>query len=322
MMLGCEARAESDSRPALPMFTFRVELWIDGDYRHLKRHKAYALGLDNLAGYSYGAATSKEAKQLALRYCRAAVQRRYGGKADTHCQIVMDDDSHVGQMPRPPSLSQDHLPDPDLPLVSGLIFGDRAKARGIVLVLHGCNGMVGFDQPWGRSWINFFLSRDFAVVIPNSFADDHKSLCGMNIPPSEIDPVFRLRAAQTLRTLRNLKREFPGKPIVIWGHSEGGNIAQLADYDVQGVIITGAECLRPAPSHRQRLLHIFGSDDPITPLGDASVKMTAGKIRAFCPSYSLTGERKFIVTEGDHFILASKPEVSRALDAFLQTQSR
>ena len=52
-----------------------------------------------------------------------------------------------------------------------LRFGDEPR-RGVVLYLHGCDGLGGTQLfTWAGDWIRYLTTRGFLVVAPNSFAD-------------------------------------------------------------------------------------------------------------------------------------------------------
>jgi hypothetical protein len=301
-----------------PQFTYWQEIWLEHVFKPFEKHKAYALGLANYDYYSYGYETPAEAKEEALNGCRDSVREAFGRDADTQCQLVMEDDRLVwpAQMPRP--MTENYLSEPDLPLARANVFNDIAPAKAIVLALHGCDGQTDPEDEWFKSWLDFFLERQYAVISPSSFADQQEILCGDNISNVDFDPVIRLRVAQTLRTIDNLKKRYPGKPIILWGYGSGGIIAQMIHFDVKGAIISAAQCF-PAPrSSEQPLLHVVGSGDGSMLPDGAELPVTPKEIEAACTDYSKKGVRRFVIVEQeDSWIAASDPQVNKSLEEFL-----
>jgi hypothetical protein len=300
-----------------PYFDVYLELDINRAYRSYKRHKALAIGINNLGWYAHGYRTLREARKIALSGCVSRLRRELKIKGDTQCLIVMENDKVVWPNSRPKPIESNYLPQPDGPLIKGKIVGNLADAKAILLALHGCDGPGDPNHPWIVGWHDYFVKKGFAVVQPNSLADPQSIVCGFDVPPSRLDPSQRLRVAQTLRTLANLKKRFPKKPVYIWGHSAGGLVAQLLDYDVKGIIVTGAGCLAKRIATRRPLFHVFGGNDPYASLGDKSKPLTEENVRALC-GHSKKGKKTFaIVPQGDHWVYVTVPAVSEGLDKFI-----
>jgi alpha-beta hydrolase superfamily lysophospholipase len=283
-----------------------------------RRNKAYALGLGNSDMVASGYRTLREARKEALDGCRSVVQKKFGKGVETQCQLVMENDKLVwrGEKPRP--MTENYLPPPDLPLARGMIFGSIRDSKGIVLHLHGCDGLPGPKDTWFSDWISFFDRNGLAVVAPDSLAERKEFVCGTSLTDTQLDPIRRLRVAQTLRTLSGLHKRFPEKPILIWGHSGGGNVAQMIKFDVDGIIITGASCHPASKKWNQPLLHVFGGKDRYSLNTDVPLPVTSKKVRTACTNYSNKGARRFVIVPGaDHWVPVSEPAVKKALEEFL-----
>lgn len=312
------ATAGEQNNPAPPQFTFWQEIWLQNVFKAFEGNKAYALGPGNLDWYGYEYETLDQARAEALNGCRAAVREAFGETYANQCQLVMENDKLVwnGTMPRP--MTESFLPEPDLPLARANVFGDIDSAKGILLALHGCDGQADSANEWYKGWIDAFVSRGYAVISPSSQADPHEFLCGDDIADAVFDPVIRLRVAQTLRTLANLKKLYPGKPIVLWGNGEGGTIAQAIGFDVKGTVITVAACLPASPSVTQPLLHVFSSTDDFALPENESLPLTPKKVETACANYGGTGARRFVVVKSDDaWVPVSEPSVQKALEDFL-----
>jgi hypothetical protein len=312
------AAGEDAGTPTPPQFTYWQEIWLEHVFKPLERHKAYALGLGNYDYYTYDYETLAEARQDALNGCRDSVQEAFGKDVDTQCQLVMENDQFVwrGGMPKP--MTENYLPEPDLPLARANVFGEIASGKTIVLALHACDGQGDPQDEWFKSWLDFFLDRGYAVISPSSFADKQDILCGDDIENVKFDPVIRLRVAQTLRTITNLKRLYPGMPIILWGQGMGGMVAQMVPFDVKGTIITGAPCYPASPKSKQPVLHVFGSEDSYALPADTELPLTPEKIKTACKNYGSKGAQRFVLVKSDDFWTpASDPQVTKALEEFL-----
>jgi poly(3-hydroxybutyrate) depolymerase len=143
------------------------------------------------------------------------------------------------------------LDTPDLPLKRPLYERKpKGKLNGILLALHGCSRLRSIPRGQKR-WFSYFEARGLYVIAPNSFAESRlPERCpptrGKNLAPLETvshgGEIVRFRVAQTRRTIRLLREMYPDLPIIIWGHSEGGAVAQLIPDNVSGVIVSGALC--------------------------------------------------------------------------------
>lgn len=149
-------------------------------------------------------------------------------------------------------------------LGAGAYVSSNAPERGILLHLHGCNGIgnVGFSQAWFRH----FERAGLKVVAPNSFAEPRPEPSCKTAPPfPNQEEINSLRVKQTLRVTDLLKQAYPGQPIYVWGHSEGASLSYLLPVPYAGIIATGHVCGHRAMAtvnvpRNVPLLALMGSD--------------------------------------------------------------
>ena len=109
--------------------------------------------------------------------------------------------------------------------------------RGVVLFLHGCGGR----NPYG-DWRDYFVKKGFVFIYPYSF-DDPRPPKACSPPWANQSAIRFIRKRQAEYALEQIRLDYPGKPIIIWGHSEGGGLANTLPMDgVAGVITTGQLC--------------------------------------------------------------------------------
>jgi poly(3-hydroxybutyrate) depolymerase len=159
-----------------------------------------------------------------------------------------------------------------------LRFGNEPR-RGIVLFLHGCDGLGGPALAgWEAAWIRHLTDRGFLVVAPDSFADPRPGQsCQAPYPNKE--EIYRVRARQAAFAIERVRSTYPTSRLLVWGHSEGGGVANLVTATVDGIITTGYQCgyrstARTAIRPEVPLLAIMGTADPYVkealPLGPVS----------------------------------------------------
>lgn len=311
------AWAEKSSRK--PIFDVYQELIFDNYYNSLPENKAHALGAENWNWTVYGYPTLDAAREEALRGCEEQQQQKFPGETLAKCVIVFENQIITIEGPRHPKLIAHKLPEPDGPLQQAMIMGEPATAKKILLSLHGCAGRAIPSDPWMASWTKYFFDKGFSIIVPDSFADKHAVVCGRELLDLKADEILRLRVAQTSRTMDALKVRYPQAEIYIWGHSQGGLIAQFKDYGVEHIIVTGADCVyKSATPLSTKLLHIIGENDEFSPLGDQKEPLSPQAISEYCESYSSEGEWQFVIVEhGDHFVKADEQATRDALDSFL-----
>jgi hypothetical protein len=248
---------------------FDAEYYYRTAYPGLKGRKAFAIGPQGTYGYSWRAKNSKEAGISALRGCNDGVakQKKYGmvGK----CRLFAVDGKLLSKEPQVGLAWQEPATGEDIPLSKGAkSFYIGRTARGIVLFLHGCNGMG-----WSRNaeiWSSYFNALGYNFFAPDSFAEPRPAeVCGPAWRTRGRDQtiILKLRVAQTLRSIAELKKRYPGLPIYVWGHSEGGSIVKYLNVEVAGIMSSGDECdasgLKIAAPASVPVLYLFGENDAL-----------------------------------------------------------
>jgi alpha-beta hydrolase superfamily lysophospholipase len=61
---------------------------------------------------------------------------------------------------------------------------------------------------------------------PNSFAEERPP-ASCSAPYPNKDKIYAIRFEKTKRVLEEISREYASFPIYVWGHSEGGGVANL-----------------------------------------------------------------------------------------------
>ena len=159
----------------------------------------------------------------------------------------------------PPSLSQAAAT--DHPTLDKGYKSVRAPDKGVLLHLHGCGGLS--TRGINYSWINHLEKNGFKVYAPDSFAEKRpRKACAAPFPNKK--RIYQIRLRQTRAVIKILKRRYPDKPLYIWGHSEGGGLANTIRDRVDGIITTGYQCgfrsTRKTSVRRDvRLLVLIGS---------------------------------------------------------------
>jgi len=285
------------------VFGVQEEIFFKVEYSRFERNKALAVGPDGFYFYTYSHGSSAAAKHTALSGCNKGVEKRRRKKNSAGwCLTYAVNNKIVWKGATPGIPSSEELPGPDLPFISGQKYGDGSTAKAVLLMLHGCGPPPDRPPAMIMSWINYFLARNFYVVMPNSFADPHAAICGDEEwfrDYAVTTEVNRLRVAQTKRTLRELKRLYPNKPVYIWGHSGGSRTVQYFAPVVKGVIALGDECgigqtamvvIPPAVP----ILYVFGENDPY--LATLGLPVTTKSAKKRC--IRSKGDRRWVIVKG------------------------
>jgi poly(3-hydroxybutyrate) depolymerase len=276
-------------------------------YPGLKRHKAIAVGPSGAWGYSYNHRSVAEAEKDALRTCVNYARRLSWGK-NAKCQIFAKNDKLSWRKALIGISLDETLPLPDIPLKRAAQFWPKGtKLKGIVLALHGCNGPGSRIDSFADSWFRFFQARGFLVVYPSSFDEPRPAqFCGAHSPATYVaaTEAVKFRAAQTKRTIAELKKAHPGIPLYVWAHSEGGLVAQVLDVKVSGIIIVGTVCGLSTPKgvlvpKSVPILHVYGSlDDKVSINHKTLSRKTVDKLCG--PHYRSKTRSWVIATDADH----------------------
>jgi poly(3-hydroxybutyrate) depolymerase len=291
-------------------------------YPRNKSHKAIAVGPGGYWGETSGSSSAAKATQSALEGCNAFMWRT-GGKslAKRRCVLFDVDGKRTGEAPPIGDQLDAIAQGPDKPLIMGWNWNPSgSESHGILVLLHGCNQIHNIGG-WVYAWVSYYQAAGFRVFMPNSFADARdQELCGT---PSEssIDRqtrILKLRIAQTRRTLSNLRKQYPGEPIFVHGHSEGGYVAQALGESVAGIIVTGAPCgIGDAKAYSApadvRVLVIAGTADPY--VTDAKSNK---RLQAYCKTVKGDGKLLAVSVKGmGHFAAIWRAEVDAAISKML-----
>lgn len=286
------------------------------------KHKAMAVGLSGSFSASWNYGSDKEAAKNAIASCRKDFTRltqRNG--ADSNCRLAV-----VGNKPLANdivSLASWQVPAPgvDQPLSSGERFlVPHGKARGIIIYVHGCDGMDSWE--YNSAWGSFYNSLGLDYYAPNSFGDLRpRTVCGKHEDNGFhlVSEVYRLRIAQTHRTIDKLRKENPGKPIYLWGHSEGSLIVQAIEAKVDGIIVSGGGCgvfdMPVAAASNIPFLYVLGAMD--TYVGGMKYPFTEKSLQV---CQKLMGKRKWkaaVIQNNGHAIWPWRETAAKAITKFV-----
>lgn len=303
-----------------------AEYYYRVEYKGKKGHKAFAIGPFGSYGYSWDYGTPREAANSALKWCRDGAawwQKKYGvsGKCRLLAQgnTLLIKNPWIGPDWQKPSTGE------DFPLLKGRKNTYRGSTlNGVVLHVHGCNGM-GWDK-FAEVWGSYFNALGYDFFVPDSFAETRPAeVCGQPPPARARDKevIMKLRVAQTLRNIAELKRKYPGKPIYIWGHSEGSAVVKYLEADVAGIIASGDECdvagLRIAAPASIPVLFLFGDNDPY--IEGFSLPLTDKKMQK-CRNFVRNKKTKIVIVKNSkHEYWPWRPEIAKAVSQFIGAKS-
>ena len=295
------------------------------EYKGLKGRKAFAVGSFGSFGYGWGYQSSKEAVDSALRTCRKDLAwwtRKYGVKGN--CKLLAKDNTLLIEDPWLASGEQIPSLGEDVPLIKGAksIYTEVYNSlpmQGIVLHLHGCDG--SWDK-YSEIWGAYFNALGYSFFAPDSFAETRPAkVCGMPEPARvrESETILKLRIVQSLRTIAELKRKYPGKPIYVWGHSEGAMIIKYFEADVDGIIMSGEECgasgIKIAAPASVPVLFLFGDNDPY--IEGFKAPLTNKKMER-CRNFVRNKKTKIVIVKNSkHEYWPWRPEIAKAMSEFI-----
>ena len=324
LVVGASQRGIAAPETGKTFLSFEAEVAYWSDYVRRGGAKAFAIGPFGAYGWSWSYRSQKEANKQALKTCQGTINKYalwYKQKIKGTCSIFAEGERAVLPAPWGKGLWQTPAEGPDLPLTKGVTYIYTAgPAKGVVLALHGCDGLGA--EAYNKVWATYFNSLKFNFFAPNSFADVRPgSICGGNdlALQEQESEIIRKRVAQTHRSIVELRKKFPGLPIYVWGHSEGSAVAKVLNAKVAGIIASGDICDRygmPLPSPPGvPILFIFGENDSFST--DGKLPITPKSV-ARCKRY--LGGRKLnavIVKDAKHDIWPWRPEVAKAFSKFL-----
>ena len=308
---------------------FNAEYHYRMEYRGLKGHKAFAIGPQAAYGYSWGARSPKEAANSAIQFCKSwvAKQKKYGTSGK--CRLLAIDGKLQIKDPWIGPEWQTPAPGEDVPLLKGAksiykeVYG-APPVQGVVLFVHGCNGLA-----WNKNaeiWGSYFNAMGYHYFAPDSFSEPRPSeVCGDASRTRARDQtiVLKLRVAQTLRSIAELKKRYPGVPLYVWGHSEGGAVVKYINASISGIIASGDECdvggLGIAAPASVPVLYLFGENDPFV---EGSKLPLRDKDMQKCRKYVRNKKTKIVIVKNNkHDIWPWRPEVAKAMSEFIGVKS-
>jgi hypothetical protein len=309
------------------LLDIRVEYAWRYNYQTKLQNKAMAIADNGAYGYSYSYPTVPEAEAAALKSCDERskfLALKKGGASP--CKLLATNTTW-------------HLPDyaldarwqspvegkRDIAMRKGRAHRVGRGAKGIILLVHGCNGLG--DKVFTDVWGAYFNAVGYDFYAPDSFAVNRpKEVCGRtdNFSPEQISEVWRLRIAQTQRTLAGLQRDNPDKPIYMWGHSEGGLIVQMIETDIAGIIVSGEECGavgNPIAANPQvPFLYLWGEfDQYVNGVGYRITKESTEK----CSKEFASHAPRFAILQGrSHIPWPWNETAEKAIAGFLSSASK
>ena len=210
------------------------------------------------------------------------------------------------------------------------VFGPPVgEERGVVLHLHGCGGLGLESYKW--DFAKLFMDASLVVVAPDSFADPRPpSGCPVvtgrttrGVVSSGVrELITDVRHRQAKYALERVRADFPDLPVVVWGHSEGGGIANRLDDKVAGIVTTGYACgwrATAATSIRKDvpLLAIMGTDDPY--LSWAVRGSGHGSLDRLCDHVFRSPAWEYVIVDGmGHQPVVRRRKVREAVASFLE----
>ena len=206
---------------------------------------------------------------------------------------------------------------------SAIIYGTNRDSK-IILFLHGCNGFHKDSiSSWTKEWIDYFTGKGFLFFIPDSFADERPPASCFSPYPDK-KKIYSIRLHQAEYAIKKLRIEYPNSKIFVWGHSEGGGVANMIDENVDGILTTGYQCGfrltgRTEISEDVPLLAIIGTSDQY--VRESLRLLKADSAHEFCELVFRSPRWAFTIIEGmGHNPLIYHPEVKEAVDSFFHLQ--
>ena len=329
----CHSAATQERVPGDVFVSTLVEVYQRTKYPHLSRQKAIAIGPAGVFGVSWRKYSAARAGEDAIVRCQQRLQRsRFSQLHKRRCHLYAENEKVVfrGRFPELPLGTS--LRGNDLPMKKAIY--DRSPkigVRGIVLALHGCSRVRRLPK-WVKQWLSYFRAQKFRVIMPNSFAEkrppqqcDRRKRGRLSRPSLRqlefIDRVKRIRTAQTYRTLGSLNDKYPALPVIIWGHSEGGRIAQYISVKVAGILTSGVECgfrgiHRILVKPTVPVLALIGSKDFAI---RRPTRLTRENVSEYCANVFRSPLWEFEYLEGvDHYPSIKNRTVRQSVDKFIK----
>jgi pimeloyl-ACP methyl ester carboxylesterase len=309
------------------LIDIRAEYAYRSIYESKTRNKAMAIADNGAYGFSYGYATVAEAERSALDSCNERSKYLSLRKQQTAaCKLLATNATwHLAEYSLDPDWQLPVAGKRDQAMRKGRSYRVGKNAKGIILLVHGCNGLG--DKVFTDIWGAYFNSLGYDLYAPDSFAVKRpKEACGRtdDFTPEQISEIWRLRIAQTHRTLNDLRRNNPGKPIYMWGHSEGGLIVQMIATDIAGIIVSGEECGAVgnpiAASSNVPFLYVWGEFDQF--VNGVGYRITAESTAKCSRDYASHKPRFAILAGRSHIPWPWNETAEEAIASFLSQTSK
>jgi hypothetical protein len=172
------------------------------------------------------------------------------------------------------------------------------------------------------AWVSYYRAVGFRVIMPDSFADIRdRATCGLPDSVAAFNRQSRnvkLHISQTLRTIAGIRRKYPGEPLFLHGHSEGGWVVQALGQNVSGIIVTGTAC-----GFGNSGYYLAGKNVPLLVISGTRDKSfpqaaSAEALASYCRDVSGVGNMTWTsIPDMGHNALLWRPEVMDAVSKFL-----
>lgn len=290
-------------------------------YPTFKTHKALAVGPGAWSAYEESP-SAEMAANAALADCNRDLRAYEHTMPNQTCVLFDVDGKRTGEASAIGEAFGKAAKGEDYPWRTGKEWAATTPTeRGTMLLVHGCDGPPDISG-WSMAWVSYYRAAGFRVILPNSFADlRDPATCGL---PKDIagfnrgNRNIKLRISQTLRTIAGIRRKYPGEPLYLHGHSEGGWVVQALGQNVSGIIITGTVC-----GFGHSGFYLAGKNVPLLVIAgtrDKSFRQATGPeaLSSYCQNVSGIGKMTWTsVPEMGHYAVPWRPEVLDAVSKFL-----
>lgn len=158
------AVADEVSKP-----TFEEKYFFRHIYSSKPNHKAVAIGRNGVFSANWSNGSANDAKTNVMANCRSIyAKHKQDDVADSNCHLVAVDGEQSYEDAATLPDWQMPLPGGDKPLAQG--FGallPTKKARGILLAVHGCDGIgpLVYNTAWASFYNSLGLDYMFPIVL-------------------------------------------------------------------------------------------------------------------------------------------------------------
>lgn len=298
-----------------------VEFFALHQYPTYKLHKALAVGPGGWAVH-IDSPSADAAASAALEECNRAIRAYVHAIPNSKCVLFDVDGKQTGEIRVNGEAIGTAARGEDHPWQAGKEWATTATTgRGTMLMVHGCNRVPEINGTV-MAWVSYYRAIGFRVIMPDSFADMRDpETCGLQRDVAALNRQGRnvkLRISQTLRTIAGVRRKYPGEPLYLHGHSEGGWVVQALGQSVSGIIVTGTSC-----GFGQSAFYLAGKNVPLLVVAGTRDKSfpaaaSAETLSNYCRDVSGIGKMTWVsIPEMGHNAAPWRPEVMDAISKFL-----